>query len=102
MDRERAEDLYEKLLELARRPGTAAEGENAARFAAELKAKFQLEDPPPSPSAPGGSWGGSWFTKAWDEWRAETGIFMRPPAGAGVISKEPPSFAGRDDEIDRS
>jgi hypothetical protein len=109
MNKERAADLYEKLLELARRPGTAAEGENAARFAAELKEKFGLDDPLPFASTP--RMDPSWvdFTNAvragrsaWQAWSAGTGIFQRPSAGEGVLSNEPTSYSGREDEIDRS
>ncbi len=90
LTRARARQLYEKLIALSERPGTPAEGEAAARRAAELKRQFGLTDEPrPTP----------WPDRVWtaDPISGGLGLFRRPDAGEGVISRDPVSWAFRDD-----
>jgi hypothetical protein len=115
MTKERARDLYRKLSDLARRPGSTAEGESAATLAAELKSKFDLEDDGTDdeafslhwrPRRPDPEWedfvhpvrtGESPF-RAWAAGPGATvGVFLRPNPAKGAVSTEAPSHAFRDE-----
>lgn len=105
MKADRAREVYVKLLALAARPGTPAEGEQAAKLAAELKAKFGFDDQaPPTPEVKFPS--GIDFDDFGDLFRAAEliigalGLFRRPDADEGALSVDEPSFAFRRDEFD--